>query len=641
MYEFIISLAASLTAELIKKKLFKGNKKEFIKKLTGIIDKTIVEYSENYSVNYKGNEIPFYGSQAIIDELLKFSFFEELNNNRIIEALLENPNIIKPSTKELEDFIKIFYNKIKDCKELIGIEKKEKFIDKNFENYLKLDEILKILSKDRIEKKQVLKPLPKPSYYKPEDLIGRNKTMKNISEQLKSKSNVTLVNGIGGIGKTTIVLAYANTPALMKQYDHIAWITVFDNIIDDTINQLAGSIPGFTYNKAESSEYNFRQLLIFLHEIDGNNLLIIDNANNLQNLLNVKRNIETLRWKVIITSRTEPPGYNNIPVDKLDKKDAKILFDRYYKRDYKDELLDKLLEKIEYHTLLTELLAKAANENPDLDLPKLCDILDKKDLSADELQIDIVTEHELDKENRLKMIQLYKYINKIFDATVSKLKNEEKQYLRYFAVLPSQFIEFTDLLDYFQINKKDKTRFGNTLNLLYRKGWLIREKNTYKAHSLIQTIAREKLQPNIKNCEVLIDTFKWKLYTEAGDNPLNKKEFVPYAEILLKTIKTENTEIATLSNNLSIIFRDFGNYKKALEYNMKAIEIEEKVLEPNHPDLATSYSNIAATYSDLGDYEKALEYNLKVIEIYKKGLPANHPDIKKVLSCQEKIFTTN
>jgi predicted metal-dependent hydrolase len=598
MYEFIISLAASLTAELIKRNLFKGNKKKFIKKLTGIIDKSIVEYSENYSVNYKGSEIPFYGSQAIIDELLKFSFFEELNIDKINKALRKNSNIIQPSIEELNNFIRIFDKNIKDCEELKGIEKKEKFIDKNFENYLKLDEILKILKKDRIEKKQVLKPLPKPPYYKPEDLIGRNETIKNISEQLKSKSNVTLVNGIGGIGKTTIALAYANTPALMKQYDQIAWITVFDNIIDDTINQLAGSVPGFTYNTAESTEYNFRQLLIFLHEIDGNNLLIIDNANNLQNLLNVKRNIETLRWKVIITSRTEPPGYNNIHVDILDKKDAKILFDCYYKRDYKDKLLDKLLKKIEYHTLLTELLAKAANENPELDLPKLCHILDKKDLSADELQIDIVTEHELDKKNRLKMIQLYKYINKIFDATVSKLSNEEKQYLRYFAVLPSQFIEFTDLLNYFQIIKKDKTRLGNTLNLLYRKGWLIREENTYKAHSLIQTIAREKLKPDTKNCEALIDTFKWKLYTEAGDNPLNKKEFVPYAENLLKTIKTENTEIATLSNNLADIFMNLGNYKKALEYNLKSIAIREKVLEPNHPSLATSYNNISGTYSD-------------------------------------------
>ena len=32
---------------------------------------------------------------------------------------------------------------------------------------------------------------------------------------------------------------------------------------------------------------------------------------------------------------------------------------------------------------------------------------------------------------------------------------------------------------------------------------------------------------------------------------------------------------------------------------------------------------------------------MKAIEIYKKALPADHPNIKKVLSCQEKIFKTN
>jgi tetratricopeptide (TPR) repeat protein len=619
--------------------LFDGKKENFKEELNLEIDKTIDSFMNLHPVEDIVEDgitkFAFYKSQIIKDELLQYGFFEDYNFEKIEKAFESNPQILKPEKGLLIQFIDLIKTNIKNSSKLKNLYFKDNYREEIFNISNKIDkgfgdlkkEIISINKKEEQKKAHLPKYLPKkPPYYNPDELIGRNETLKKISEELKTKNNVTLVNGIGGIGKTTIALAYVNTPTLMEQYDHIAWITVFDNIIDDTITQLTGSVPDFTYNKGETSGNNFKLLLMALSNINGNNLLVIDNANNLQNLLNVKKNIDALRWKVIITSRTEPQTYNKIPVDRLEKEDAKTLFYRYYKKEQNDELLENLLIKIEYHTLLTELLAKTANESPELNLPKLCEILDNKDLAAEELQIDIVTEHELDEKNRLKMKQLYGYINKIFEATVSNLNEEEKKYLRYFAVLPSQAISFTDLVEYFKIDKKNKTIFTNTLNLLFRKGWLIKEKGTsYKAHSLIQTIAREKLQPDTKNCAVLIDTFKWRLYTKPGDNPLSRKEYVPYAENLLITIKDENIEIATLANNLSTIFSSLGNYKKALEYNLKTITIFEKVFEPNHPSLATSYSNIADTYSSLGNYKKALEYDLKSITILEKVLEPNHP----------------
>ena len=69
------------------------------------------------------------------------------------------------------------------------------------------------------------------------------------------------------------------------------------------------------------------------------------------------------------------------------------------------------------------------------------------------------------------------------------------------------------------------------------------------------------------------------------------------------------------------------NLEKALEYQIKALEIREKGLDKNHPDLAASYNNLSSIYRNLrGDenLEKALVYLDKAISILKVAFPEGH-----------------
>ena len=50
-----------------------------------------------------------------------------------------------------------------------------------------------------------------------------------------------------------------------------------------------------------------------------------------------------------------------------------------------------------------------------------------------------------------------------------------------------------------------------------------------------------------------------------------------------------------------------GEYGKALDYYSKALAIVEKVLGTEQPYTATTYNNIAYVYRDMGEYSKALE----------------------------------
>ncbi len=68
-------------------------------------------------------------------------------------------------------------------------------------------------------------------------------------------------------------------------------------------------------------------------------------------------------------------------------------------------------------------------------------------------------------------------------------------------------------------------------------------------------------------------------------------------------------EAAALSN-IASIYRDKGDYDKALEYYQQALELSE-----DDKQRATNYNNIASIYFAKGDYNKAIEYLQKAIEL--------------------------
>ena len=436
---------------------------------------------------------------------------------------------------------------------------------------------------------------------------------------------------MGGIGKTTLAYAYVNDETYTKHYNHIAWVTVIDNIKDDLTNQLSNDDTGFTYNPNEDVDANLKHLCDVMRHLDGDNLLVIDNANDSEDILNNKNTIETFGWKVLFTSRAKPAGTTIIPVEELDSDDAKELFCRFYKREIDNELLTKLLARIEYHTLLTELLAKAANKNRRLDIAALYSMVESEGIKAPRLDGKIPIGKHADQRDIEKEQKLYNYILAIFD--LGDLSEDEKEYLRYFSVLPSTAIEANGLFDFFKIKDDNETTFYDVLDELVKKGWLQEIENSYKIHPLIQTVGREKLKPDAKNCFILIDSFICKLLVEPGENPLDRIDLIPYAENILSFIYEDDEEVAKLANNFANILQHFGNYEKALKYGLKALVIRENVLDKDHPDLATSYNNISQTYQASEDLEKALENVLKAITIREKVLDKNHPDLATSYFC--------
>ena len=98
-------------------------------------------------------------------------------------------------------------------------------------------------------------------------------------------------------------------------------------------------------------------------------------------------------------------------------------------------------------------------------------------------------------------------------------------------------------------------------------------------------------------------------------------------EIHERTPSKNDSDLSASYNNIASVCYNMGEYSKALEYYEKSIEIKNIALPKNHPNLAISYNNIAVVYYNMGEYSKALEYYEKSHKIFEITLPKNHPDL--------------
>jgi tetratricopeptide (TPR) repeat protein len=74
------------------------------------------------------------------------------------------------------------------------------------------------------------------------------------------------------------------------------------------------------------------------------------------------------------------------------------------------------------------------------------------------------------------------------------------------------------------------------------------------------------------------------------------------------SIRYHNGQLAFAGHRFSL-WDSYGLSK----YTLKAGNIFESILNTKHPDIATYYNNISLLYKDLGEFQKALDYQKKCI----------------------------
>ena len=209
--------------------------------------------------------------------------------------------------------------------------------------------------------KKIKKILGNPPFF-PEVFLGRDNDLVEVHDKLfKGENLLLLINGEGGIGKTTFASRYYHT--YLDEYIHLGWVFAETSLLDALL--ILSIYLQVTFDDAMPGEERLKVLLSEMLQLEKPCLLVIDNVNDLKD---IESNYIALRtcsnFHLLLTTRiTDFSQASSHAIETLDREKAFELFKTHYSDHdpQEDVLLQEILEAVGYNTLIIELLAKNLN----------------------------------------------------------------------------------------------------------------------------------------------------------------------------------------------------------------------------------------------------------------------------------------
>ena len=381
-------------------------------------------------------------------------------------------------------------------------------------------------------------------------VVGRDTELQTICNIFGADKPIAFVNGMGGIGKTTLALKYIVT--YTPQYQHLAWLNAAAGIQSAFIGNDA--LLTALHIKEDVEKYiNAAQLdkafdcvfkrlndlattngAIQNHPLSKNNILVVlDNANELEDLLAYKKYFDTAHIHLLITSRALPTDWQTIKVEALPKEQALKLFRQTAPSvNAADDALFDLLDKLFYHTLLIELVAKAAKANA-MDFDRLRRAINDKFIHDPDLQkrkINVAPHSESIGEE-VKRAKISEYIWLIFKS-VKELPQQAREMLRAFALLPpATAFDESFLTQHFTQWDIVEDIYDDLDIHLVERGWLDKDRVRYSLHPLIAEVVVEHLRVDAAYADGYTEKLTkllWYDNNDYSDNLFEKKQYEPH-----------------------------------------------------------------------------------------------------------------
>jgi tetratricopeptide (TPR) repeat protein len=452
-----------------------------------------------------------------------------------------------------------------------------------------------------------------------DEIVGREDELKELYHLLfDNAKQVVVVNGLGGIGKTTLAQGYISK--YLKDYRNVVWITQLTNDIISDIANAEGLAENLSISReGKDTDQIFNEIISKLKAIKGGpNLLILDNVED--NFAKLKDCLPGQpNWHVLTTSRKQIDGFYIKELDFLSPKKALALFRKHCSLIWREDEIAELLKVIDYHTLTIEILAKTAQR-------QRTNIEVLKKAMKDDLKANVTIPH---KGNGEKIDKVRSYLSSIFN--LSDLDEDETWLMKQFTCLPAEYHTYDRLLELIDPNEDKKKGFAEIYNRLVEQGWLLynRETDAYKMHLVVQEVAIQQLQISIDDVSRLLLKVAENLkIDQSKDNPIDKFKWIPFGYAALNNFQDDvSATVAYLQNNLALRLQNLGQYEQARELLQKAMISNEKNFGPDHPATAACYSNLGSVLQDLGQYELARELLQKAILSIEKNFGLNHPSM--------------
>ncbi|TAE08012.1 MAG: ATP-binding protein [Bacteroidetes bacterium] len=499
---------------------------------------------------------------------------------------------------------------------------------------------------------------------------GRQAELDSLHTHLQAGKRTVLVNGLGGVGKTTLAQKYVQEHE--AEYAHILWLRQSGSIVTSFISPALFRNLGIELVSGEDMYRPFYDALRALNALQGKNLLIIDNYEltdtDLENDTLGRLCTLPTHWRVLCTSRNDVDFFDEtMRLDVLPAHEAIQVFQANTAGKPADVAeVGELLKMISYHTLMTELLAKTYKQCLQFGtVGELHAYLKARSLQDQQLDKKIYVDRQA--------TTLYAHLSAVF--SLASLTEDETWLLKQWVVLPTAPHSAKDFLTWIQ---DSALAYENALLSLTEKGWLQTDNRlAYSLHPFLQLFLHQELKPTLPDCEKMWDYFidvmdienvqahplahQWTIavgeamvqyidFTDHEENQAllwNRICFVytflaDYSNavrcakknlIIYKTIANEKyQEYATSLNCLAGLYSYQGNYTEAEPLFQEALQIRKEKLGEQHLDYITSLNNLAYLYNNMSKYTKALPLYQKVLQTIKKELSEKHPNYAVALT---------
>lgn len=445
----------------------------------------------------------------------------------------------------------------------------------------------------------------------PTAFLGREDELEAIRERLEKGGRLMLINAEGGIGKTTLAAKYWHES--LHHYKHNAWLFCENGII----NALKDLAPQLNLDLAGMDEA--QQLAALKHAlkaVHSDCLLVLDNANDENEIRVFKQEFEGFHWHVLLTSRCAGvlDKSQELPITHLPPPLAKELFVRNYQEDTPEftALLDRLLLALQYHTLSIELFSKNMRELSERGgtLAEFVKHLETEGLFLGKRSFSLVTDYTAN--THLEARNSDEILDRFYNF--ARLDDAERYWLVNMALLPAEDYAFLFLCDLFT---QDTIEF-ETLHQLARKGWLTKTGSNFRLSPVIQSLALKKNEATLpQDAEGLLTRLNQVLEND-GYNILNidltnAAPYVKPVEHLSKCLdKYPGWAIASYNFSAGVYYDNIGDLvaTRKCHENYNSIYQNLLALDPEDNDykngLAISYSKLGGIYEQTGDWQNAL-----------------------------------
>lgn len=475
-----------------------------------------------------------------------------------------------------------------------------------------------------------LEPIPHaltPLPFLPEFFVGRENDLTTIHARLCAPNGnmLLLVNGDGGVGKTSLAAKYMLE--YQDKYSHIAWVLSEKSIANALLLVLAPPLK-VVFDDHMNTAQRLHVLLTKMANLQKPCLLVVDNANELNDL---EANYQQLRrcnnFHLLLTTRIRNfSSASTFSIEGLPETDALQLFEKYYRPLAADEqaLFLRIRTAVGANTLVLELFAKTLALKNQLKhnaytLADLLTDLQQRGLLQLPAPQPVHTDYQ-SMSGQIRHETPEAIIGTMYD--LAELNPEEMAMLSVFAVLPAERISFDTL----QILLPDSPQLNTHLPQLAQKGWIEFSKAdtdtsaAFKCSPVVQEVVKSKNQNLSADCALLIDVLNKKLAYQAGvGHFLNASYFealvfARYAEAALASSLKPDSKLSVLADRVGRYYQTTGNLERALFFYNKGAQIDEALCsaEPNNSEfkdgLAISYSKLGETYGSLGNLKQALTF---------------------------------